>query len=393
MQIIMFKCSYVILLLCLFHTIVNGQTFSFSPQLSYDSDLTNIDLIKNNIEQLFDQISNEEISDDIIYETNRDLTKHIFLGYGIFDSEQMNAGQQSYIEVINLYKLEENVFSFDVSVMESDSFTKAPSLQNLINIIAYVYDDKVEFTLPLHQHTRQWKTQQVGSIKYHYPHVLNLERANEFDRKNKLIASRFGIEHEEIDFYMCSNFQDILAILGVKYDAFENGKYADGYGVVSNHIFSIQNNEDFSHDIFHFYSGKLHQRSNRNWIAEEGIAYSWGNAYYADKNGEMINQDVLIQELLNYHADHPNESLYGIFKTNKKIYNHISPYISVRSLISSVICDEIYEELQMNGILKIINAGRVPSHHESFMAQIEGLLELTEDNFDSRVLTLLGRYK
>ena len=53
----------------------------------------------------------------------------------------------------------------------------------------------------------------------------------------------------------------------------------------------------FSHDIFHYYSGKVNKNENRNWITEEGIAYSWGNAYYTNSNGEMIEQQILIDEL------------------------------------------------------------------------------------------------
>jgi hypothetical protein len=57
--------------------------------------------------------------------------------------------------------------------------------------------------------------------------------------------------------------------MGYEYRATSNGKTRNGYGVVANTIFSVMHNEDFSHDLFHYYSAKI--RSNEeNWYAEEG---------------------------------------------------------------------------------------------------------------------------
>ena len=98
-----------------------------------------------------------------------------------------------------------------------------------------------------------------------------------------------------------------IHLLGFGYSLYSNGKYRDGYGVDTKTIFAVMNNEDFSHDMFHYYSGQINKRENRNWITEEGIAYAWGNAYYTDKNGEMISNKRLITELKDYLAKNPNK--------------------------------------------------------------------------------------
>ena len=84
---------------------------------------------------------------------------------------------------------------------------------------------------------------------------------------NQIKQEKIGVQSEDFDFYMCENYQEILRLLGVEYSVYENSKYRTGYGVDSNTIFSIMNHEDFSHDIFHYYSGKINKREDRNWIA------------------------------------------------------------------------------------------------------------------------------
>jgi hypothetical protein len=157
---------------------------------------------------------------------------------------------------------------------------------------------------------------------------------------------------------MTDDFQEISELLSFGYSLFSNGKYRDGYGVDSKTIFAIMNNEDFSHDMFHYYSGKINKRENRNWITEEGIAYLWGNAYYTDKNGEMITHERLVTELQNYLSKNPNTNLYELFSNNEKIFNDIAPEISVRSTISGIIAQEIETKKGDEGTTKLINAGR-----------------------------------
>ncbi|UII76327.1 hypothetical protein LV716_00610 [Flagellimonas sp. HMM57] len=179
--------------------------------------------------------------------------------------------------------------------------------------------------------------------------------------------------------------------MGFKYSLFPNGKYRDGYGVDSKTIFAIMSNEDFSHDIFHYYSGKINKREDRNWITEEGIAYLWGNAYYTDNNGEMITHQRLVLELHNYLSKNPKTNLYELFKSNKKIFHHIAPEISVRSTISGIIAQEIETKKGKEGITKLINAGR-ENRLESYLKATDELIGINKKNFNVIVKKLIENY-
>lgn len=86
--------------------------------------------------------------------------------------------------------------------------------------------------------------------------TINLRRAAAFDKKNTLIAGKLGLPAEQLHFYLCSNYQEALRLMGYTYDLSAAGKTRDGYGVEANTIFATMGNEDFSHDLFHFYAEK-----------------------------------------------------------------------------------------------------------------------------------------
>ena len=157
-----------------------------------------------------------------------------------------------------------------------------------------------------------------------------------------------------------------------------------------NTIFSVMNYEDFSHDIFHYYSEKINERENRNWITEEGVAYLWGNAYYTDKNGEMIELDRMVYNLKNYLKENPETSLLKLFEDNPKIFNSLASEISVRSVLSAIIAKEVEYKLGLEGIMKLINAGGGKELIGKYLTVTDKLIGINKENFDVKVSELLN---
>jgi hypothetical protein len=283
-------------------------------------------------------------------------------------------------QVINLYPIGKSRYCIKVAFMNCDS------LRAIFNFIGLVKVDKVTFSIPLNYLTRYWKTTQTGNVTYHYPDNINLSRAYKFNKKNSIIATRLGLRPEKLDFYLCDNYQEVSHLLGYEYDNESAGLTNEGYGVDAGYIFSIMHNEDFSHDLFHYYSAKV-RKNARNSAAEEGIAYSWGNAYYADENGEMITQQQLISVLKKYLQQNLTASLLELFRKNPAIF---PSQTKVRSLIASLICDEVEREKGIAGIRILIDCGR---GDDNFFIATDKLIGLNVPNFDSRVTALLAKYK
>lgn len=200
-------------------------------------------------------------------------------------------------KLINLYTLDSNRYLISLAFVNST--TTGTPLRAVVNFVAAADSGKITFSVPAYYLTRNWRITKVGNITYHYPDFINLQRAKAYDKNNSKIAGKLGLQPDKFDFYLCDNYQAVLRLLGFTYDSESAGIVNSGYGGGDGIIFSVMHNEDFSHDIFHNYASKV--RTNvRNGAAEEGIAYSWGNAYYVDEHGEMITQKQLVPLLKDY---------------------------------------------------------------------------------------------
>ena len=378
----------IILILVLVQSTVFSQVIVKPKHLNYPMDSITKQKFNSDLESLFLEIQKNQISDVFISPKNSELTKSQLQELADYESKKdISVFQSQDKQLINIYPISNSKYLFSLAYIDRHQDTN-PILLYKINLIATETNERFTFSIPIDYLTRYWKTKTIGNITYHYRNNLRNKRAKIFNRKNSLIAKKFNLEPEKLDFYMCENFQEISKLLGFDYSKYSNGKYTTGYGVDNKTVFSIMNNEDFSHDMVHYYSGKINKRINRNWIAEEGVAYLWGNAYYTDKKGEMITHNKLVGELKKYLLKHPEKDLLNIFIKNPNIFNDISTQVSVRSTISGVIVNEIQKEIGLEGVYALITSGR-KKPLMNYLRVTDNLIGINKDNFNSKVRNLI----
>ncbi|MNU92635.1 hypothetical protein D3C71_825590 [compost metagenome] len=337
------------------------------------------------LDSLFGQISQGAISPSFIQEKNAALSTSVFLGYKelLFSDDTAYHIQQP--QVVNVYAVSGNEYSITLAYIG----TKAgitPRLRATIRLVATITtDNRVLFSLPLNTDTRNWKITKVGNLSYHHTGELNMRRAKLFNTNNSIIAKKFGLAAESFDFYVCPEYQSILRLLGYDFLEDANGTYRDGYGVDEHTIFSVMNNEDFSHDILHYYAAKI--RTNpRNQAVEEGLAYYWGNGYYTDKAGEMVNQEALVNALKVYLQKNKDADLLALFYENPRLFNDYAEELSVKAVLSGVICKEIEQKKGIDGLKTLLNCGRGDA---PFFQAINTVISINETNFNTEVRKLL----
>jgi hypothetical protein len=261
-----------------------------------------------------------------------------------------------------------------------------PIISNICSIIASDENDTIKFSSPLEYRTKDWKSKQIGNILFRYKNEFNIETAKKFDATSRTIAENLGLKPLDLIFYKCDNFQEAFRIIGFEYDLSYNGKNKDSW-ILGNTIFQGFNNEQFSHDIFHVYTSKMIDIKDRNWTAEEGIAYSWGDAYYPKENGEIISRNELAQILKDTVNKNPDIDLLKLFETKSSIYNGLSPYVKVKSVMSSLICDEIQKQKGNKGIIELIKCGKGDA---CFFIAIDKLIGINKENFNKKVKELIS---
>jgi hypothetical protein len=365
-------------------TVQSQSGISLSPSLRKTADSLQQALILDSLNSLFSQIKTGKIDPALIGVEDSALNASIFSS---FRGMEDHATRQ----VINVYPLSPQQYSISIAFLgkqpnQPGQPDSTVALQAILTVVAGIHQGKVSFSTPLSWLTRNWQKKQVGNITYYYQGVFHETVAKNFDRNNSRMAGRLGLPPEKFRFYLTDNYQEILQLQGYTFDLRYNGRTRGGYFDISHTIFAIQHSEDFSHDVFHYYASKV--RSNqRNATADEGMAYSWGNAYYTDANGQMITQQALAAELRRYLTAHPSASLWTLFTDNPKILTQLAPEISVKSVISGLLCAEVDRQKGIQGLKALIDCG---PGDENYLRVINELIGVNRGNFDEKVRELVA---
>lgn len=369
----------------------NAQNVLLKPAyLNYQIDSLTKSKILTSLEVLFDQIKNDKIDPALIYRENAALSRSVMTSFAGMEENKQDSITDFYRkQLINIYPVSTNEYWISIAFIGAKN-NAPPVLKSIINLVAINQHDTILFSIPVRYLTKTWQTKVAGNVTYFFRDKMSMERAEKFNAKNTMIANKLGVQPEKLNFYLCHNYQEILQLLGYEYDMESNGKTRDGYGVDANTIFSIMHNEDFSHDIFHYYSAKIRGDAPRNRTAEEGIAYSWGNAYYTGANGEMIEQKELVEALKAYLKENPKIDLLELFNKDPKIFKDLPPEVSVKSTIAGVICDEVERKKGMDGIRSLLKCGR---GDDNFFRTLNDLMAINRSNFDPEVRKLIEKTK
>jgi len=267
------------------------------------------------------------------------------------------------------------------------SFNDGPTLTRIVSCIVQKENAHYTFTSPLAYLTRHWQTTQIGNITYHYPDNINLTRARAFEKNNETIAKKLGLTPEKFDFYLTDNYQEIPPLLGYLYDPERVGRTRDGSFTEAHQIFAIQHNEDFSHDLIHYYVAKI-RTNTRNTAAEEGLAYYWGNAYYTDSSRNMIDYPAQLAALRTYLHEHPDSTLLSLFEHNAKPFPNLAPEVSARSILSARLFQLVEDTRGIIGVKALINCGKGDDNYFSTLYTLTGI---NRSNFDTRLRALLAQ--
>lgn len=360
---------------------INGQT-QFKVAVKFKSRLSDsiTNQIINSLDRLLVSIDHEQLDTTLIDNEYSDLN-HNFFRYmkGIEAKDTIQNYYQA--QLINLYPVENDQYMLTISYSKNDEIGR------ILNFLVKDNNGNIVFASPIKYNTRHWKTKTVGTLTYFFQDTIDIKRAEIFDQKNISIARKLNLPVRNWDVYMCGNFQEILQLQGYLYETSYNGVFNSGYIMDPKTLFSVMNDEDFSHDVLHVY-GRAIRGDIRNATAECGLAYYWGNAYYSGIIGKSPNLKELIPALQQYLQSHKDVKLLDLFDKKPNVlaeYGYPKP-IQIHHIISGVICKEIEKQKGTEGIIELLKSGR---GDENFFKCIEKLIGINRDNFDKEIDKLI----
>ncbi|MDR0507426.1 MAG: hypothetical protein LBH32_11540 [Dysgonamonadaceae bacterium] len=376
------KCKILVLLALFAYAMPNSAQTKFKTAENFQSYLPDslTKQIISSLDNLLASIENGKLDTTLIDHENFDFNRNFFPN--LKDIEGKDTIKNYFQgQLINLYPVENKQYSITVAYMNNNEIGR------IFNFLAKEENDKIVLSSPIKYNTKHWKTTTIGTITCFYPDTIDLIRAEKFNQKNIAMAQKLNLPLRDWEIYMCKNYQEALQIQGCLYEYSRNGYINSGDIADPKTLFSVMNDEDFSHDILHIYALEVRGKI-RNVAAEEGIAYLWGNAYHAGNMGKSPEQDELVNALRKYIQSHSGVKLLDLFDKNPNIlaeYGYPKP-ISVKSTISGIICAEIEKQKGADGIIELMKCGR---GDENYFKSIEKITGINRENFNDKVYRLL----
>jgi hypothetical protein len=338
------------------------------------------------LDTLFLQIDRGKVDPSLLDPRHAELTADILLSLkGVQRGDSSCAAYT--VQLINCYAVAADEYLISLCCSGVDH-RGVPVLKSVFTLVAGWVGGSIVFSIPVDHFTKGWVTTVVGNVTYHSPRPINLDRARLFDQKNTIIASKLGLPPVSLQFYICNDYQEALSLMGYAYDLGYNGVTRRGAGVIANTIFSVMNNEDFSHDLFHDYSYRI-RTGRRNGAAEEGIAYSWGNAYYVDRQGGTITMSELVPDLRKYLSAHSGVTLLALFREGGDGFSPLAPEVSARNTIAALLSDAVERQKGVEGIKQLINCG---AGDDNYFVTLNELIGVNPANFEVSVRVLIDGF-
>jgi hypothetical protein len=325
------------------------------------------------VDTVFAGISRGHVSPELVSGKQKELTREML------EYLKNRQGEDETRQIVNCYPLDTQVYRVMVACSKTDT------LRQIYTFDIRLLQGQATIDLPLWHDTRNWPVKQAGTIRYYYDHDFDPDAARDFDEANQRIAKKLGLQADTFDFYLSDNYQQTMQWMGLTYDSQYPGETREGFNIEQT-IFAIQHNEDYSHDLVHYYVYKV-RKGPRNPYAEEGVAYYWGNAYYPDPQGHMITLERLKTDLRKYLAVHPGVDLLAFFRQNERGVFGPAKEVSVRSTLSGVIAEYIEKKYGAGGVLQLLNCG---ASEANYFAVTESLAGVNAANFNTRIRELLG---
>lgn len=392
--------KFPFILLCylaLFNSVIFAQSIDWSEELRISIDKTLQRELLTSLDSLVLQIRENSVSENLLLQKESKISRAIFEEIHSYEKSYQDSSYKVSVTLLNCYPIGKGRHLNQIAYYKQKE-NSSKVLQMLLTVIAHRENGNITFSTPLNYYTETWKEEQIDKITYHFRDTIRMSRAEEFAKKNIQFARRFERPAQSLSYFMVENYQEISRLLGFDYNVKSIGKLRDGYGIIGDKvIFSVMNNEDFSHDLFHYYSETIHDWSVRNWVTEEGLAYSWGNAYYTKKDGEMAGQKELLNILKRYLVQNKDIDLLALFENNfwtdkSGIYEHLAPDFNVGRVISSLICDEVFKKHGMEGINKLLTLGSKPNHFAPFIQGVDELIGINRNNFNKKIIQLIKNH-
>ena len=368
--------KYVLLNLFLWFTCLNGTGQMNKPILAEDIriplDSTQQEKLVSSLSAFLESMSDKTVEPIYVDSDNYQVYGEFFDCFSI--NEKYDDPSYQY-HLLNIVARSDHKLDITLSYLGRSETSMVNPL--VINLVAEENPNDYTFLCPFEENTQDWSSEKLGNITFYYEYSFDKAIAKEFDAHNTFMASVVDISPLKINYYKCQNLQQVYKVMGVDYyqpiNGLKRGCVVEG---AQNLFISGTGTEAYNHDLTHVYFSEVIPDSIRNRTAEEGY-----NINLTDYWGESSEQ--IYSYLKTYILSHPQQTISELFNDSRTLKYPISTKMPV----AAVLMRKVEREHGRKPVLALIACGNTD---QDFLAKLEEIAGIDQDNFDATVKEELG---
>ena len=348
-----------------------GAVFSEDEQLSA--------ALGDSLDGLIAAILRGEITDAQI--SNQDQQRHSFF-IGALEKLASQPGSITDSPLVLKSFSPDGDESFLVTVAFKAAREGGDQIEKIVEFHAYPSGDGYRFESPFAYRTRNLKSFEVGSVRYHFEGSFDRASAEEFVEFKTEFETSVGTEPTQLDYYRFETLDDLLKAYGIVYDCTRCNWLKNDLGFMDNNgqaFVTGTGNEQFIFDYLVDYMSM--------YCDEDGDLYPpfvYGMA--ACFGGYGLSGDDLDTLKAQFREEleaHPELDFLEEFRKGRKssVKRHFTNFV-----ICAFICEEVLDRHGFEVIMELAHAGR---SGERFFESLENLIGLDENNFHETVVRFI----
>ncbi|MCD9576279.1 hypothetical protein [Flavobacterium soyae] len=291
----------------------------------------------------------------------------------------------------NIVPLDNNNYIVQISYIGSAE--GLPILGASFELLAKQKDNKFYFLSPLKRNTASWKSKKIKNCTFHFKNSLNIKTASDYVETVTLFDKKLNAPNKDIEWYGCSDLQEVLQNIGVNYKIDYNGLSFNSLNATENNttlLVNGTNNEHFDsfdpHDLWHERVRNVIARNKINKPVDEGCAYLYGGSW-------GIGWKQILASFKEKIASNPNIDWLSTYDEFYNFGESREKHLLVPYVINALIIQKIEKEKGFPAVMELLSCGKYEKGNDNYFKILEKLTGINKGNYNDRVWALIKESK
>ena len=292
--------------------------------------------------------------------------------------------------LINVEALSDKI-SYLVQISYMGVYNETPCLKAIFELVAHKTDDGFLFSSPLTRNTRNWHTETVEYLTFHYQDISAENIISQWSKAVIEYDKKLNV-NQPMDVYWCDDCNDITCMLrlaGIIYKIDFNSidwqmmNYTVRGKEIAFYTQRMSRQEKLDpHDLFHWRANTAIPQEKRNFYMICGCAYIYGGSW------GMSWEDIQKMFKLRMSYDKKTDWLKLYFER----YNFgesQAKHLLITQFVNALIIQKVEKEQGFPAVVELLSSGNIYKDRESFFKILEQVTGINEKNFNKKVAQLV----